>query len=154
MTFPRFSILRSVDLPCPVEELYDFHQNPANMRTILPPGQKLERFEGDPIAHEGDELILHLRVVWVLRIRWKARWATADPPSRLVDDCLEGPFPLFLHEHRFRPLPDGSSRLTDHIMYALPLPWLTWPLSLTVGYWALSQMLKIRHARTLAHFSK
>lgn len=149
--FPRFSILRSIDLPCTAAEAYDFHQNPENMRAILPPGQVLQRFEGSETASPGAEITLHLRVMG-LPVKWRARWAAADRPVRLVDDALESPFALFLHEHRFRALPDGSCRMTDHIMYALPLPWLSWPVAITLAYWKLSWMLRVRHERTLKYF--
>jgi ligand-binding SRPBCC domain-containing protein len=157
MPFPRFSVLRSIDLPCSVEELYDFHQDPGNMRNIMPAGSwpRLLKIEGAAsIAEEGAEFIVHLRLALFLpAFRWKTRWVTADRPARLVDESLESPFAHFLHEHRFRPLPEGGSRLTDHIMYALPLPWLTWPVSLTAVYWMLDSTLKARQERTLAYFS-
>ena len=37
-----------------------------------------------------------------------------------MDEMLRGPFPAWRHEHRFAELPDGRTRLTDHVEYRLP----------------------------------
>lgn len=143
-----------MDIPdASAAELFEFHQDPGQMNHILPRGQKLLRYEGEATATQGAHLVLHLRLFFVLPLRWKVRWETVDYPIRLVDESVEGPFAMFLHEHRFRDLPEGGARMTDHIIYALPLPWLTWPLALTVVYLQLAWMFRVRHRKTREHFA-
>ena len=39
--------------------------------------------------------------------------------TRFIDEQLEGPYRLWIHEHRFEPVADGVA-MFDHVTYGLP----------------------------------
>lgn len=54
---------------------------------------------------------------------WLCRWKKVAPPHLLVDEIIEGPFRLFVHEHRFDSMAEGGSRMTDRVTYAWGRRW-------------------------------
>ncbi len=117
---PRFE--RSIVIPASVEEVYAFHLDTRNAARIAPRGQVVEILEGTFPLVQGAEVVLRMRQrplpVWQ---RWRVRVRELVEPVLVVDELVEGPFARFVHEHRFEPLPDGGTRLTDRIELALPL---------------------------------
>lgn len=67
--------------------------------------------------------------------RWRmtSRITEFDPPTRFVDEMVEGPFAAFRHEHGFEPA-DAGTRMTDVVRFRMgrgvagrvadPLAWL------------------------------
>lgn len=107
-------------IPRPLDEVFAFFSNAANLGEITPPwlGFRMLTPGGVPLA-VGTELRYRLSwhgvpVSWTTRIR---RW---EPPTRFVDIQLSGPYKLFHHTHRFEAA-DGGTRMTDVVRYRLPL---------------------------------
>ena len=59
----------------------------------------------------------------VFPIRWTTEIIEWDPPHRLVDLQLKGPYRLWHHEHRFVAEGKGT-RMFDEVRYELPFGFL------------------------------
>jgi ligand-binding SRPBCC domain-containing protein len=113
---------RSVEVDCPVGEVFEWHRDTRNAALISPPSLRVVEVDGTFPLSEGDEVSLLVRprglpVSGRLRI-WIAQMRA---PTLIVDEMVQGPFRRWHHEHAFRDLGGGRTRVTDTIHYALPL---------------------------------
>lgn len=60
----------------------------------------------------------HFGVTW----RATSRITAYDRPRTFTDEMESGPFRHWHHVHTFEPLPDGGTRMVDHVDYAPPVP--------------------------------
>ncbi len=144
---------RSIEISAGADELYEFHLDTRNAPLISPPGASFLAIEGDFPVTAGARVTLRVRQspipfaqTWVVRI-------DELQPGRLVVDVAErSPFAEWRHEHRFAPLADQRTLMTDHIEYRLP----GGPLGRLANHFfarrQLEAMFEVRHARTKAHF--
>lgn len=127
---------------------FEFHSNPANLTVVMPPTLKLLRLETEAPAREGGLILVDCRDWGILPMRWKCRWQTVQPPRLLVDEMLEGPFTLFVHEHRFDPLPGGGCLMTDRVTFQFGGGVWGWLASSTAVRLYLHALFAWRHWRT------
>jgi ligand-binding SRPBCC domain-containing protein len=52
-------------------------------------------------------------------VRWLTQITHVEQNRLFIDEQRAGPYRLWIHEHRFEPLPEGV-RMTDQVTYALP----------------------------------
>jgi ligand-binding SRPBCC domain-containing protein len=137
-------------VPFPVELVFAFLANPANLPHLMPP-----RFEAqiedarlqpppsrpahpDPArrfrsvaAGEGSEILISFYPIrWVRkRASWMARITEFEWNSHFCDEQVYGPFTRFNHRHgikaEFRDWDEGTL-VTDQIEYALPWGPIGW----------------------------
>jgi ligand-binding SRPBCC domain-containing protein len=69
-------------------------------------------------------------------------------PTLIVDRMLAGPFPSWVHQHRFEDLGDGTTRLTDHVDYHLPFGVLGALADRVVVRRLMDGMFRFRQAQT------
>ena len=112
---------RSCTIDAPIAEVFAFHLDTRNAARIAPPGQQVLSVEGTFPLRLDSEVRLRVRQLpspWAQT--WLVRVVQLEEPTLIVDEMLRGPFPAWRHEHRFAELPDGRTRLTDHVEYRLP----------------------------------
>jgi ligand-binding SRPBCC domain-containing protein len=131
-------------VPFPVELVFAFFANPANLPHIMPPGLKTRVEDArllpppprpvspDPArrflsvaAGVGSEILVSfLPIPWVpRRASWMARITEFKWNSHLCDEQAQGPFTEFRHRHGIEPdTRDGQegTLVTDEIEFALP----------------------------------
>ena len=131
-------------VPFPVELVFAFFANPANLPHLMPPRQKtriedvrLQAPPPRPVAPDparrflsvaggvGTEILISfLPLAWVpKRLSWMARITEFAWNSHFCDEQVRGPFALFHHRHGVQPeTRDGveGTLLTDTIEFALP----------------------------------
>ena len=133
------------------ETLYEFHENPENMRLIAPSTLTVQEIDCEKQARPGGIFRIRARQ-FGLPIRWTGQWEKAEAPSLLVDTALSSPFAIWRHSHIFSPHPEGAL-LTDRVEYLLKggLP------GRLVSRWILplvfAGMFRSRHEATRRHFS-
>jgi ligand-binding SRPBCC domain-containing protein len=131
-------------VPFPVELVFAFFANPANLPHLMPPQQKTRvedaRIQPPPVrpvaqdparrflsvaAGVGTEvLISFVPTAWVpKRLSWMARITEFVWNSHFCDEQVRGPFTEFRHRHGIQAeMRDGveGTLVADEIEYALP----------------------------------
>ena len=113
---------RSIQIPVPVEELFAFHTEPSNLLRITPPGVRVEIMRHDV---PGEDAVVELRVRPIpflpfISSRWRMRFDIFDPPRRLADVQVSGPFRHWRQLREFIPIDGSHSLLHDTVLYELP----------------------------------
>ena len=106
-------------MPAPLGAVFGFFSDARNLQRITPPWLGFRILTAEPI-----EIAAGTRIDYALRLagiplRWRTRIADWKPGDRFTDVQERGPYQLWEHEHRFRPL-GGGVLMTDVVRYALP----------------------------------
>jgi ligand-binding SRPBCC domain-containing protein len=114
-----FTIERLQVVPRPVEETFAFFADAGNLEAITPPWLSFRMLTPVPIA-----VGLGTRISYALRwrgvpLRWQARIEAWREGCFFADRQVRGPYPLWVHEHAFEPIP-GGTQVHDRVEYALP----------------------------------
>jgi ligand-binding SRPBCC domain-containing protein len=106
-------------IPHPLEKVFAFFADAANLEAITPPWLRFQILTPPPIAM-GPGTLIEYRLRWHgMPIRWVTRIDRWEPPIRFSDVQLRGPYRLWEHLHTFEPC-DGGTRMCDVVRYALP----------------------------------
>lgn len=118
MSQHRFS--REQVIPRPLEDVFAFFSDAANLQAITPPWLHFRIVTPRPIVMRPGTLIEY-EIRWrVIRIRWVTEIRKWAPPHAFTDVQLKGPYRRWEHTHRFQAVPGGTC-VTDEVHYALPL---------------------------------
>jgi ligand-binding SRPBCC domain-containing protein len=107
----------------PVEEVFAFFSDPANLDSITPPWLSFRTVTPGPIEMRVGTLLDYRLRLRGLPIRWRSKITAWEPPRRFVDEQIHGPYRLWIHEHDFEPR-DAGTLVRDHVRYAVPFDWL------------------------------
>ena len=116
---PTLTFTSRIDAPA--ETLFAWHACPGAFDRLTPPWAdvRLERFEG---IRDGQKAVIRLGA-GPLHRTWVARHHDYIEGQQFCDTQEEGPFRRWTHTHRMNAdtSEPGTSVLTDHIEYALPM---------------------------------
>lgn len=109
---------REILLERPLEEVFPFFADPANLEEITPSWLKFQVTDSStPGIQEGTELDYRLRLHG-LPLRWRSRISVWDPPYRFVDEQVRGPYAMWRHLHTFEPARGGKATIArDWVEY-------------------------------------
>ena len=143
-------------IDAPLEVVWQFHSRVDGLRAVTPSWMRL-RVEasrgpdGEPepeVLESGSEVTLSVRSFGVgPRQRWTSRIVEREwreDAAWFRDDMVDGPFPRWVHTHRFHAHGDETV-VTDRIEYRLPL--VPGPAS-TLGRPFFEPLFAYRHRRT------
>ncbi len=133
------------------EALYEFHENPENIRLIAPSTLTVQDIECERQARPGGTFRIRARQ-FGLPIRWTGQWEKAEAPGLLVDTALSSPFAIWRHSHIFSPHPQGAL-LTDRVEYLLKGGFAGRLVSRWILPLVFAGMFRSRHEATRQHFS-
>ena len=107
----------------PIEEVFDFFSDAANLDSITPPWLSFRTITRQPIEmHAGTVIDYKLRVrgfpVW-----WRTEITEWEPPYHFLDEQIRGPYRLWIHAHEFQSR-NGGTLVCDNVRYAVPFDWL------------------------------
>lgn len=142
-----YTVESEVNIAAPIEAVFDFHLDVANLSKISPPNMraKLVKDEGFGL---GRMLYLEITQFGFFKSRWVVRVDEYDPPFRLTDMVLKGPFPYFRHTRTFSQPEAAITKLHDKLEYALPFGFIgRWANAISVRK-MIEQMFEYRHAMT------
>ena len=104
----------------PLERIFPFFENPANLALITPRSLDIRLLTPAPVTMEQGRIIDYTIRVLGVRVRWRSIISTYRPPDLFVDEQLFGPYSFWHHTHRFEEAGAGT-RLIDEVRYALPI---------------------------------
>ncbi len=112
---------RTQEIPAPLESVWKFFSDPANLARITPAGLRFRIVSPRPAAmQEGSRIEYRIRWI-VFRLRWVTRITRWQPLLRFEDVQEKGPYRRWTHTHSFESLGPGVTRMRDRIEYELPL---------------------------------
>jgi len=110
----------------PLDRVFAFFSNAGNLEAITPPIVGFRILTPQPIAmHEGALIDYSIRLHGI-PIRWRTRINAWEPPTtgsgkgRFIDEQLQGPYRLWIHEHTFEAVSPTTTFVRDHVRYAVP----------------------------------
>ena len=106
----------------PIEEVFAFFSDAANLDSITPPWLSFRTITRQPIEmHAGTVIDYKLRVrgfpVW-----WRTEITEWEPPYHFLDEQIRGPYRLWIHAHEFQSR-NGGTLVCDNVRYAVPFDW-------------------------------
>ena len=116
-----YRIQTDVTLPRPLEEVFPFFADAANLQSITPPELRFRILTPLPIEMKQGALIEYQLHLYGIPFGWLTEIAVWEPGVRFVDQQLRGPFGTWIHEHRFDAVSEDQTRIRDEVEYALPL---------------------------------
>ncbi len=139
----------SSEIGAPLAEVFAFHLDPRGAGRIAPRGQRVVSVESRTPLQEGDEVTIRVRQ-WPSPFAqtWRVTVERIEAPFLMVDRATSSPFRSWLHEHRFAESAPGRTRMTDRIVYELPLGALGRLIDRLLVARVLRASFRDRHRRT------
>jgi ligand-binding SRPBCC domain-containing protein len=113
-----FTVETNLFLPHPLEIVFPFFADAANLEKITPPWLQFEILTPLPVTmREGAVIEYRLRLHGI-SLRWQSEITLWDPPNQFVDEQRRGPYRKWIHKHTFARRGNGSE-IYDHVQYSL-----------------------------------
>ena len=146
-TYEKTSLIQ-----CDIEELFSFHLDLNNLKTITPKDTKVSLVGEIFTPKEGD--ILRLKTVKnFIPIDWEVLIHKVQKPNLLVDLAIKSPFTFWEHSHIIIQKEDGMCELKDVVKYKAPLGFVGVLFDFFVRY-ELENMFTYRHEVTKKRLEK
>jgi ligand-binding SRPBCC domain-containing protein len=113
------TLLRSVQIPAPRREVFDFFSEAGNLDRLTPEWLNFQILTPPPIKMRPGTRINYRMSLHRIRFRWTTEIKLWEPPRRFIDEQIKGPYLYWSHEHGFEESGSGT-RMTDHVRYAVP----------------------------------
>ena len=118
-----FTVETRLFLPRPVEIVFPFFADAANLETITPSWLRFQIVTRRPIAMGAGTLIEYRLQLHGVPLRWQSEITAWEPPHRFVDEQRRGPYRTWIHEHTFTES-KGGCEVRDFVRYAALGGWV------------------------------
>lgn len=113
-------------LPQPIERVFGFFSNAANLNQITPAWLDFKIITPMPVKMRPGALLEYRLKLRGLPIRWLTEITLWEPPHKFVDHQLQGPYRKWIHTHSFEEEDDGTI-VRDQVEYEI-FGWIVEPL--------------------------
>jgi ligand-binding SRPBCC domain-containing protein len=110
---------RSIDIKAPVENVFTFHLDPANLERVSPPGSQTRVVSVSVTPLRVGARVTVRSVQMGMPVTLEAEIIALEENRMFEDQQVRGPFKSWRHRHLFEPIPDGT-RLTDEVEFEVP----------------------------------
>lgn len=148
---PIRKLNRTVFIPAPIEQVFDFFSLADNLNLITPPWLKFQIKTPGPIRMELNTSIDFALKINGIPIKWRSEITEWHPPGSFTDKQVKGPYAIWEHKHNFF-AKDNGTIMEDIITYSVP-GFIFEPVvyTLFVG-WRLKKIFAFREAKILEVF--
>lgn len=113
-----FYLSRSLWLASPLEEVFSFFSDAANLQTLTPTWVQFKILTPPPIIMKVGCRIDYRIKLKGFPLKWQSEITAWEPKDRFVDEQLSGPYRRWVHEHLFRE-EKGGTRVEDNVEYSV-----------------------------------
>ena len=135
----EFVLKREATVGRPIEGVFAFFSDAANLERITPPALNFHIVTPQPITIRKGTLIDYEIKMYGIPMNWRTEITEWNAPFEFIDTQLKGPYSQWIHRHRFSDLADGRTRVEDEVRYRLPLE----PLGDLFNFIVLGELEKV-----------
>ena len=102
----------------PIEEVFAFFDDPANLDRLMPPPVRIRPVRVEPMPPQAGTVIEFRYGIGPFQRSWVVRLLERVPPERIVDETVTGPMRRFHHSHTLTPARRGTwieDRIDFHV---------------------------------------
>lgn len=114
---------REMWVPLPLETVFAFFSNPANLELVTPPWVGFRILSKLPVAMKKGLLLDYAIRIHGIPLKWRSEITEWEPPLRFADLQIKGPYAIWHHQHKFEAR-HGGTLVIDEVEYAIPLSWM------------------------------
>jgi ligand-binding SRPBCC domain-containing protein len=118
-TSHRHHLYREQLVPRPLDQVFEFFAEAANLERITPPWLGFSLLTPQPVEMGVGTLLDYRLHLHRIPLHWVSRIELWEPRHAFVDVQVKGPYRLWHHRHEFQPAGPGTL-VRDHVTYALP----------------------------------
>ena len=107
----------------PVEDVFRFFDDPANLARLMPPPVRIRAVRIEPMPPQAGTEIDFRYGIGPFQRTWSVRYIEHVAGERIVDETLSGPMRRFHHTHTFRAGRRGGTWIEDRIDYHVGPDW-------------------------------
>lgn len=119
MAAPTERLERAQLISRPIDEVFAFFSNAANLETLTPRTLRFRILTPLPIEMRAGARIEYALSLFGVPLRWRTLITEYEPGVRFVDEQESGPYALWRHVHEFEATEDGTL-MRDSVDYRLP----------------------------------
>ncbi|MBL7686244.1 MAG: SRPBCC family protein [Deltaproteobacteria bacterium] len=112
-----YRIEKSIWVPRPLEEVFDFFSNAQNLEKLTPSWVNFKILTPLPIEMKKGALIDYQIKMYGIPMNWRTEITEWNPNQSFVDEQRRGPYRLWRHRHTFEEN-KGGTLLGDEVDYA------------------------------------
>jgi ligand-binding SRPBCC domain-containing protein len=150
-----YSLQTVQQIPCTLDEAWEFFSRPGNLKDITPPALRFtvtSKQFGDTM-YEGQVIEYTVRPILGIPLYWMTEITHVKDKQYFIDEQRFGPYRLWHHQHHFKEIDDGVE-MTDIVHYKIPFWFLGDIANTLLVQRQLKKIFDYRSAAVVKKFGK